>query len=594
VSGRSNRGLALLLFGILVLLNGVIMRPLLLQDEFVPGELKQGSFDVLAGETTLLLDDLFLNELYPLIDLYAGGELGIPPGYSVAFPLEPRLEYRVRIIDRTIAPYIVLGAALPLSSSVRLDGQTADPVRPPNPMYLAGGQVLSLDAGDRLELRPWSAGRPWRVDARWLSDLTSVCSQPNEPLVFSVREQDQTFALRLGRCAGEATLAVPPGASLMMAVLTGPSSTVVEKTPERWRYRSRIVLSDVTRFAALLMVIQAGIVALAVGLVNGLVLIASLSLASVFFPFEAAVVWLVVGVLGIFIALFRLARRLGSPLGAVLMAVVLVGLPVALLVWWSAAPPASPGDLDLHQAAFDASEGTPRCLLTGYSTAADAGLHYGTPGIYGLLGSTCPTCPGGVTRIAWRGGSVAQIRDTICAPNVPIGPGYDVIFLGGVNDDFQLPLQAKSPWERVRAYFMAAQIIFTLRDLPKPVPAFDASQRLMVSADMARRNVSVQLELIRQAVQCAERRGGRFWYFHDYLASDLAEGRPPGRAVLLDQRRTAVDPSRARFVNLLEATADRAGVSWFNDIVHLSAIGHREVEQVICGALAADRSGGGP
>jgi hypothetical protein len=565
----------------LLLFNGVVMRSLLIQDEFTPGELKAGSFDVLAGKTTLFLDDTFLNELYPLIDLYAGGELGIPPGYSAAFPLKPMLEYRVRSISQPTAPYVVLGTALPLPSSTRLDRQTGDPPRPPNASYLVDAKVLGVNTEGGLELRPWDPDLAWRVDARWLSALSSTCLAADQPLELSVRMDREKMTLRLGRCAGETTWTGTNGATPMLAVVTGPYSVIVEKTPEPWSHRSRVVHSDIATLTQVLLVIHAAVAAIAVGLVSALMVAVSLAAASLMFPFEAALIWVFMGVLSVFVVFGRLVHKLGLVWGGMLA----VALLATVTLVWRGESRLPPQRLDLSRAAFDAGKGSPRCVLTGYSTVADAGLHYATPGIFGWLDTACNACAGGTTRIAWRGGAFSQIRDTICADGGPVGAGQQIVFMGGVNDDFQLPLRAESSWDRLRGYLLAGRIMFSLRELPKTIAAFDAAQTVMVSIETARRNFAGEAVMIRQAIDCAHRLGAQLWFFHDYVASDLVAGPPPGRAFLLEQRRSAVESSQGRFVSLIDATNDRAGVSWFNDIVHLSAIGHKEVGQLICNAL---------
>lgn len=580
---RAHPAVRAVLFAALVVLNGIILWPLLAQDELAPGELKAGSFDVLTGKTTLMLDDHFLNELYPQIDLFAGGELVIPAGYSAAVPLRSRLEYRVRVLDHPTAPYVVLGAAVPLPDAVRLDRQIANPRRPPNPAVLADAKVMSADADGTLALHPWDASRPWSADKQWLSALTSACKAAGETLELIVRFEAGKVTLRLGRCAAETTLAETNDAAPMMAVLTGPQPTVVEKRGAPWRLTSHVAQSPVATLAQVSLFVHAGVAAVAIGLVSAVIVVGSLALASLLFPFEAAVVWLTIGILGIAFAAVRLAYRLGSSWGVATLALLAVAVAFALAR--GRTDEAHHQHLNLSQAVFDESEGTPRCLLTGYSTTADAGLHYGTPGLFGILDTACDRCEGATARVAWRGGELSQIRDTVCAEEGPVAPGTDIILLGGTNDDFQLPLQAMTLADRLRGYLAAARILFLLRKLPKATVAFDASQTLMVAIETARRNVAGQTALIRQACDCARERGAHLWFFHDYIASDLAAGPSPARAFLLDERRRATEAAEGKFVSLLEATGDRAGVSWFNDIVHLSAIGHREAAGVVCRTL---------
>src|SRR5262249_19244742 len=92
---------------------------------------------------------------------------------------------------------------------------------------------------------------------------------------------------------------------------------------------------------------------------------------------------------------------------------------------------------------------------------------------------------------------------------------------------------------------------------------------------------------IAAAVRCARERGDRFVFVQDLLLSDLVAGRSANRRTLLERRRDAVaaDGRAVFFIDALDAFQSEAGVSWFNDIRHLSLIGHRRFAEQICSIL---------
>jgi hypothetical protein len=63
---------------------------------------------------------------------------------------------------------------------------------------------------------------------------------------------------------------------------------------------------------------------------------------------------------------------------------------------------------------------------------------------------------------------------------------------------------------------------------------------------------------------------------------DLNGGRTDARTGMIAQRRNALEEGGAQFVDLLEAFRQEAGISWFNDLMHESIIGHRRVARLLC------------
>jgi hypothetical protein len=91
-----------------------------------------------------------------------------------------------------------------------------------------------------------------------------------------------------------------------------------------------------------------------------------------------------------------------------------------------------------------------------------------------------------------------------------------------------------------------------------------------------------QSEAVRETAQCARARGGRFWFVHDFLAWDLDAGRLDQRKQMLEARRASVEQAGGTFFDLYEEFKSSAGVSWFNDFIHPSAIGHRRIADWLC------------
>jgi hypothetical protein len=83
-------------------------------------------------------------------------------------------------------------------------------------------------------------------------------------------------------------------------------------------------------------------------------------------------------------------------------------------------------------------------------------------------------------------------------------------------------------------------------------------------------------------MRCAQERQAGFLFLHDFLVTDMVTGREADRATMLARRRAAVEDSGGRFVDLLDVFATEAGVSWFNDYVHPSAIAHERIAELAC------------
>jgi hypothetical protein len=107
-------------------------------------------------------------------------------------------------------------------------------------------------------------------------------------------------------------------------------------------------------------------------------------------------------------------------------------------------------------------------------------------------------------------------------------------------------------------------------------------RKQIAAAAAARAQTEGQTAALQGLIECVHARGGQFLFLHDFLVTDMETGRSPDRAAMLSSRRAVVEAAGGTFVNLLDPFAADAGVSWFNDYVHLSAIAHQRVASLAC------------
>jgi hypothetical protein len=170
-----------------------------------------------------------------------------------------------------------------------------------------------------------------------------------------------------------------------------------------------------------------------------------------------------------------------------------------------------------------------------------------------------------------NGGTFAWVRDNLCG-GAPIGRGTDAAFLGGGNDDYF--------WgQRLGLLSRLIQIIIYSFD-PPTFQQWTATRATAEHASLAA--VDEQGRAVREATQCVQQAGGRFFIFHDFLVWDLPSGRSRDREAMIARRRAEAEQAGARFVDLREATHGEASVTWFNDYIHLSQVGHRTVARLMC------------
>jgi hypothetical protein len=224
------------------------------------------------------------------------------------------------------------------------------------------------------------------------------------------------------------------------------------------------------------------------------------------------------------------------------------------------------------------------CELIGYSTVAGDTLRDGTVGVWAYLDGPCAACSGATARYAKEGQTIDWVRDTACAPSFAPQPGGAVVFLGGGNDDFFWRESA------ARQAFHFLGLLYYAYQRPDEQTWQDF---LRETAEGSSLMIEAQTAAVRELAQCVRARRQRLLFAHDFLVWDLEAGRSPPRRAMLEQRRGAVETSGGVFVDLLEALGPRAGVSWFNDFIHPSAVGHLRIGEFLCDVIAV-RSSGAP
>jgi hypothetical protein len=576
-----------------ILLNGIVARSFLWPTDLAPQTVQRGSFQSLAGQVVLALDPDMRRWMPPDVGIYAGGVLAVPTGRSVVLPLASGVAYLVRNAERPVAPYVIIGTRRALRNGERLDHvETAGSEQPQSArraVEIVSDPRVLAPADGGVALLPWSA-RPWDADAEWRTALTRRCANADPASGLSVERAGTRIDVRYGSCIVQVAAHSTDADDPVVAVLAGPESATVVKRGGRWQVTPTGTLREQGTALAL---VTAGtaVGAAAVGGIGALAVAVPLAVLSRWWPFQALLTFVVVTPLAAVVAMVRVARRgrrwpsaaarsLGIVAGLVAFGFTLTQLNIGTRL--------SEQEDRRFRELCGQGHGAPvpqppaACLVTGYSMAADMGVGFGVGGTYATLDAECPACAGSTQRTACPGATVTFVRDLLCSPNVPLAPGSRIVFLGGGNDDWMWPEASASRFDQLRAWIAELGIVFDKVQLTSPHEfrpfAFGRGDHAPGAGTV---NEAEQLAFD-EAAACAERRQARLWLFHDFLASDLASGRSPTRNALVAMRRTAVERHSGRLVDLLDTVRHRAGVSWFNDVIHLSAVGHREIALLAC------------
>jgi hypothetical protein len=546
-------------------------------DRSPPFQFWIGYFEEAATAPTLVLDRGGYHDVFPGVQFGDDGALNLPPGTVAAVALGGNQSYVVTTDSRELAPDCVLGAG------DRPDrGVTDEPFRTPASgsesmpaTRLTGGRTLAVVDG-RLALTPWDPGAPLTRDRLRLAALRSLCAEADGTCRLVVREDGSRMSLVLGRCRVDEDGGAAAGESRVMAVLAGTEWTILESSTSK----GNSGLVDGERLAtAFRVIVVTSLVSIAgFGRPVALTMFVFLVLASWYFaPVYVAATLCLGALIGLVIAIARAARWLLRRSSARIRygTIGASALAVALLVWQHSGPTGVVERLRADRASNTAW--SPRCVLVGYSTAADSALRTRAHGTAARLRDACVTCEHRVAHYAAGGETFDMIRDVACAADAPLRPGTQMIFLGGTNDDLVFAL-----FRRPLGYLRA--VLDALR------PNSHGTTRVMTDlVDFAGRaslaEFPAQETLLREAMECLSARGATLLYLQDFMVIDVTRGRSPARAEMVRRRRALVESFGGVFVDLLETHGDRVSVAWFNDYIHLSSVGHQRVGETACDRL---------
>lgn len=545
------------LFLLCVALDVLVLRRFLVHEEIAPGALRRGYFEEVEGRVTLVTTLAAGDGIFPEIGHDRAGDVSVPPGNTAVIPLAPGGAYRVSS-QSSLAPYVVLGA---IARSDRPSDRTPRPL-------LDARRLTARDG--RLELTAWDPARPFRDDAAWLLDLRAACVEGAASL--AARWNGGAIEVEIGRCAGR--FEAPADATPVIAVVAGPDWDTVRREGARFpivrQIRQGALLAAIALAALAAALLAGGIgppAALSVSLIT--------AIASAWVPGPAVICLALQLPLGAASAAWRvIARRLprarvAARIGAWAAVMIAIAAPIALFARRREAPATAP------------AETTARCALTGYSAAAGSGLRRGEGAAGAVLGERCGACAGSAVTRAKPGATFRFVRDLACETPALLPRGGAVAFLGGSNDDILFWLHDGGPLSSVlyRAFTFAD-------DTYHREPSLDAFLRLTEhAADASLRAIAIQSRLVGEAARCSRDAGDQLVFAHDFLVIDLARERSPARREMLARRRAAVEGAGGTFLDLERIFAGRAGVAWFNDFIHPSAIGHREIAAAICEQL---------
>jgi hypothetical protein len=369
---------------------------------------------------------------------------------------------------------------------------------------------------------------------------------------------DDRLDVRLGSCVLGEPRALHGDSSPLLATLAGPDWLAVARHPG-WATKRSVLWPLLAGIA-----VKVGATWWAAGIASAAAVSLALAGAAVWVPVPATMVWPLTVVLGVAAALLRLSvlglRRI--PRGArVPVVVAAVALAAGLFANRTKEEDAFPPIVHIHGEPARAD----RCAVLGYSTVKGEGLRHESGGIRSFLDEDCGGCRQTTAGRFAGGETLAWARDAFCASEPAFGGHGLVTFLGGANDDFftgmlSLPRlfivsgQGSAPWRH----------------------------NVTAAAAASRRRLDVQTSAIATLGRCIQARGARFLFLNDFLATDLRGGREPDRAAMLAARRAAVEAAGGTFVDLFEVLGPEAGVSWFNDYVHPSLLGHERIAELAC------------
>ena len=530
--------------------DGFVLRGVLTSRDIAPEQFRRGYFERFGGEVGLALDKAVRAQMIPTFQMSRDGALGIPPGMVAVLPLATGTRYESRS-DSSCAPYVVFGDEAPIAPPAN------GPPLSPGEARLVGARTLALSEG-RLALVEWDPVRPWREDSARLCALRDACVPAGAAAALELAATDGRLEVRLGGCFLDEPHAFRAESPPLLAVLAGADWLTVERRPG-WATEGGVVWPLLAGIAVKVATTWWG-----VGIASAAALSLALAGAAVWIPVPATLVWPLTVLCGVAAALVRLSVRGLQRIPRRARVPVVLGaaaLGAGLFASRTHEPDSFPPIVHVRGEPARAD----RCAVLGYSAVKGEGLRHESGGIRTFLDEDCRGCRQTTAGLFAGGETLAWARDAFCSKEPAFGGNGLVTFMGGTNDDFFTGMvsiarllvvsgQGSAPW----------------------------SENVTAAAAASRRRLDVQTSAIASLGRCIQTRGARFLFLHDFLATDLHGGRDADRAAMLAARRVAVEAAGGTFVDLFEVFGSEAGVSWFNDYVHPSLLGHERIAELAC------------
>lgn len=434
-------------------------------------------------------------------------------------------------LDRVAIPP-GMTAAVPLDEGASLQFEADGPM--PLPYVVLGRRaadsvkmlsnplMMSADA-TAATWTPWVLDAPWSADAQRLARLADRCGLAGAGRHMRAQRSGAQVTLTIGRCVTHWS-AGPPARrdTILVALVAGPGWGFIERSDRPWR-----AARSWRAMAALL----AGAIAVTAGLD----------------------------------VLLRRRRHAGRALLALSLGACLA---TAAAVWFTR-PSAEPSPR------YDLNSARNRCLVLGYSTVAGVGLRSDVDRVDRVLGKDSTVCAHQVGQVARSGATLPTIAHLLQATRSALQQGARVVFIGGTNDDLMYSRHCSGAVPSLPAVRVLYHLLTQQPGTPHWTRTIDQAAQASDSC------FERQRQQLQDAVRTVRGAGASFLYVHDMLVTDLPDGRSALRQGMLDRRRDAVQQQGGTFVDLQQQFAGRAGVAWFSDFVHLSAIGHRQMAQLI-------------
>ncbi len=536
--------------------DGFVLRGVLTSHDIASEQFRRGYFERFGGEVGLALDRAVRPGMIPSFQTSHDGALEIPPGMIAVLPLAPGTSYESRS-SSSCAPYVVLGDEAPVPPVAN------GPPLSPGEARLIGARTLAVSEG-RLALVEWDPVRPWREDSARLCALRDACVPAGDAAALELAVTDDRLDVRLGGCSLAESHVFRGESQPLLAVLGGAAWLTTARRPA-WSTDSSVVRPLLAGIAVKVATTWWG-----AGIASAAAVSLALAGAAVWIPVPAILAWPLTVLLRVAAALLRLSvlglqrlpRRARVPvvLGA-------AALGAGLFASRTNEPHSFPPVVHIHGEPPRAD----RCAVLGYSAVKGEGLRHERGGIRTFLDEDCGGCRQTTAGLCAGGETLAWARDAFCSSDPAFGAHGLVTFMGGANDDFFTGMVSIA-----RLFIVSGQ------------GSAPWSENVTAAAAASRRRLDVQTSAIASLGRCIQSRGARFLFLHDFLATDLHAGRDPDRAAMLAARRLAVEAAGGTFVDLFDVFGPEAGVSWFNDYVHPSLLGHERIAEFVCRQMPWD------